>query len=251
MSFRKSLVLLFSEKTDFPFGQIINMIINAIITFFLTLDIILKFKTSYYEKGMMINSEKKIVFHYFKKDFLVDTLSILPLYFELFLRIEEIENENFIIFFICLQSLVFLKIPEVNHFLKYFHEIFHLNDNQLAIFQLAELILSIFFFCHLMACGWHAISFYSPYQASILKTSNYKSDDWLSRYFTCLFFTANSGKIDPKNDSEFLYAFFAILSTSTSIGFMVGGIHNIMRILSKTGDSKRQNKKYLRFFNII
>ena len=90
-----------------------------------------------------------------------------------------------------------------------------------------------------MACGWHAISFYSPYQTSILKTSNYKSDDWLSRYFTCLFFTANSGKIDPKNDSEFLYAFFAILSTSSSIGFMVGGIHNIMRILSKSGDLKR------------
>ena len=146
MSFRKSLVLLFSEKTNFPFGHMINTIINGIITSFLTLDIILRLKTSYYEKGMMINSNKKIVFHYFKKGFFVDTLSILPLYFELFLRIEEIQNENFIIFIICLQSLVFLKIPEVNNCLKYFHEISHLNDNQLAIFQLAELILNIFFF---------------------------------------------------------------------------------------------------------
>lgn len=240
MSFRKSFISLIDDVTKDNFLLITkNDLLTIIILTFLTFDVFLKFKTTFYERGVEIIDERKIVFNYFKKGLLIDLISIFPIYLDFFVNVEELDGGLMLTIINILRCFLLVKISDVNKCLTFIQEIFHVTDKQLAIFNLFELILSIFFFCHLMACGWHAISYYSPYETSILKTSTYKSDDWLTRYYTCLFFTANAGKIDPKNKIELVYAFFAILSTSGSIGFMVGGIHNIMRIISKSKDQQR------------
>lgn len=60
-----------------------------------------------------------------------------------------------------------------------------------------------------------------------------------NRYLRCLFWTVNPGRVDPQNDLETIFGFFALLATSGSMGFMISGIHNLMRILGKSSEDKR------------
>ena len=177
ISFRKSFISLIVDAQEDNFLLITeNDLSKIIILTFLTFDVFLKFKTTFYERGVEILDEKKIACNYFKKRLLIDFISIFPVYLDFIVKDDEINGGLMFTIINVLRCFLLLKISEVNKCLTFIKEIFHLTDKQLAIFNLFELTLSIFFLCHLMACGWHAISYYSPYEhlASILKTSNYK-----------------------------------------------------------------------------
>jgi hypothetical protein len=49
----------------------------------------------------------------------------------------------------------------------------------------------------------------------------------------------NPGRVDPQNNVETIFGFFALLATSASLGFLISGIHNLMRILGKSSEDKR------------
>ena len=126
----------------------------------------------------------------------------------------------------------------------------NLEETGFAFFQLFKLLMKLFIFSHLMACLWHAVSYYSPYSSTILKFTNYYNAPWYSRYFKCLFSTANPGRIDAQNDLELFFGFFALLATSGSMGFLITGIHNIMRVWFRSTEIKRYNSEF-RFFDNI
>lgn len=182
--------------------------------------------------------------NYLKQDMFCDILGFIPL----FINVYDYWTQSSVleIFHIkgFLQLLIFFKIFEFNRTTRFLEETLHLNDKNFAILQLIKMGIIIFLFSNLMACFWHLISYYPSFDTNLLKFQNYYDKDWISRYLRCLFLTVNPGRVDPQNDLENFFGFFALLATSGSMGFMISGIHNLMRLLGKNSDQKR----FLLFF---
>ena len=207
-------------------------------------DVIIQLNTGYYKKGRLITNRSNIIRNYFKTKFISDTLFILQMMINFYFYIND-KTENVNPFSI---SILF-KIPDMIKFGRVAHDFLRLSHLGAAIFQLLQLAIWILFFSHFMACGWHAISFYGP-KENMLIFFEISNASWEKRYFRYLFMTTNPGKLDPKNDSELLFGYFALLATSGSIGFLITGIHNIMRTLSKSHETKRY-KKIMNYIKII
>lgn len=187
----------------------------------------------------MVRKKTLILKNYIKNELLYDTLGFLPLVIELHLHFFDSENSFLKEFRSYIEVLFFFKIMEFKKLTRFLEETLNLNDKYFAFFQLFKLVITIFLFSNIMACLWHAISYSSPFDKNMLISQNYYDKDWQSRYLKVLFLTVNPGKIDPQNDLELLFGFFALLATSGSMGFMISGIHNLMRVLGKSSDQKR------------
>lgn len=214
---------------------------EIVFSIFIGMDILLKFTTGFYRNGKLITNRKEIIKNYAKKGLIYDSIFFLQLILSTNLQYSSSLNgqKDLQGLIRVLRICIFFKIPEIIRFFHVLEEIFQLTNVGIAIFQLTKLTSSIFLFSHFMGCGWHAISYYVSSQNNMLKAINIYDAAWQTRYFRCLFITVNPGKVDPKNDSELIFGFFALLATSGSIGFMISGIHNIMRTLSKSNESKR------------
>lgn len=177
--------------------------------------------------------------NYIKKSFLYDVLSYLPIFFQMLLNFEYFKNNPGVNMIAKVTHFfIFLKIIELSKLMRLLEEIVDFGDKSIAFFHLFKLTIGIFFFSHIMACLWHAISYYSPYESNLLKFSGFFFQDWASRYLRCLFITINPGKVDPQNNLELGFAYFALLATSGSIGFMISSIQNITRAFNKTEEAK-------------
>ncbi len=219
-----------------------ELILNFFEIFIIVLlasDILLKMNTAYYEAGRLINRRNEILKNYVKTDFIRDILVFISIFVSNYVPSHYKENVAMNNFFKYFQILIFLKIFEVLKLVHLLEEVSKLSNKGTAVFQLLKLAFGLFLYCHLMACIWHAVAYYGPYSENFLISSNVFYSPWKTRYFRCLFCTVNPGKIDPKNDLELIFGFFALLATSGSIGFMISGIHNIMRTLSKSEETKR------------
>ena len=137
------------------------------------------------------------------------------------------------------QILIFFKFFEFKRTTLFLEETLNLSDKNFAILQLVKMGIAIFLFSNIMACLWHIICLYPSEENNLLKFQKYYDKEWQSRYLRCLFWTVNPGRVDPQNDLENLFGFFALLATSGSMGFMISGIHNLMRILGKNSDQNR------------
>ena len=219
--------LKFSDNTNQIEKYIYQGINIYLITIFST-EIFIKSITGFYKKGKLITNKAEIFENYVKKEFIIDILFLIQLIFS-----EEIS------FLKILKILIIAKLTEVLRFARIIFDFLHLSNAGNAFFQLFQLTFCIFVFSHCMACSWHAISYYGPSKENMLKSLDLGEEPWQTRYFKFLFLTVNPGKIDPKNNIELSFGYFALLATSGSIGFMINGIHNIMRALSKSDEAKR------------
>ena len=221
-------------------SQKFHSLIGLMVTIFLGIDVLLKFTSAYYEKGLLIESKSKIILNYWKNGFFWDFLTYISVWLQ-FLSSLGYNEENFTLKILTkvFQSFIFLKIVEINKYLRILEEIIHFGEKGIAFFRLFKLTFSIFFFSHIMGCIWHAVCFYGPYEKNILKNTDFYYVDWPSRYLRCLFFTINPGRVDPQNELEMAFGYFALLASSGSIGFMISSIQNITRAFNKSEEAKR------------
>ena len=219
---------------------IIHGWLSMILTILFGTDIILKFFSAYYEKGQLITKKSVIIKNYWTTSFLSDLSTILSVGIELsgWLKYHE-ESLLFNIFTKIFQSFIFLKLVEINKYLCLMEEIIHFGQKGIVFFHLFKLTISIFFFSHIMGCLWHVVCYYGPYENNMLKSTNFYAVDWTSRYLRCLFFSINPGRVDPQNDLEMAFGYFALLASSGSIGFMISSIQNITRAFNKNDGTKR------------
>lgn len=210
--------------------------LETTLIFIYLFDVAIKLNTGFYKKGRLTTNRSKIIRNYFRTKFISDTLFILQMIIYSYSQINgKTESMN------PFSLLILFKIPDLIKFGRVAQDFLRLSNLGAAIFQLLQLAICIIFFSHFMTCGWHAVSFYGPTENMLIFFEIYNSS-WEKRYFRYLFMTTNPGKLEPKNDYEFVFGYFALLATSGSIGFLITGIHNIMRTLSKSHDKKRYVK---------
>ena len=192
-----------------------------------------------YFQGILIKEKNKIAQNYLKQDLVCDLLSLLPLLINIYLFLNPFATSMFFKLRGLFQILIFFKFFEFKRTTRFLEETLNLSDKNFAILQLIKMGIAIFLFSNIMACLWHIICLYPSEENNLLKFQKYYDKEWQSRYLRCLFWTVNPGRVDPQNDLENLFGFFALLATSGSMGFMISGIHNLMRVLGKNSDQNR------------
>ena len=188
---------------------------------------------------MLVTGKTKILKNYFKQDFVCDFLGLIPLFLNLYVHYDRLTYDLILELRGYSQILIFLKIFELKRVTLALEETLHLNDKNFAIFKLIKMTISLFLFSNIMACMWHAVCYNYGSENNLLRFQNYYDKEWQSRYLRCLFWTVNPGRVDPQNDLENMFGFFALLATSGSMGFMISGINNLMRVLGKNSEEKR------------
>ena len=237
MAFNLTAFILNDSEENFI---IIQDWLTIIFTIILGIDIILKLLSAYYDKGRLIKQKSLIIKNYWKTSFLSDLSTFISVGIELHSVLGYTEKSLLInILSKIFKLLIFLKLVEVNKYLCLMEEIIHFGQKGIAFFHLFKLTISIFFLSHIMGCFWHAVCYYGPYEKNMLKNTNFYDLDWKSRYLRCLFLTINPGRVDPQNDLEMAFGYFALLASSGSIGFMISSIQNITRAFNKNEESKR------------
>lgn len=223
--------------------------VEMLIAFIYAANIAIKLNQAFFDRGLLVTEKAKIIKNYIKHEILYDIFGSMPILMGVYFRYDTHsvmlnELQGFI------EALIFCKIVEVSRKMRFLEETLHLNDNNFAILQLVKLAITIFLFSNIMACLWHFISFY-PELNNQLKAQNYINKVWQSRYLRCLFWTVNPGRVDPQNDLEQFFGFFALLATSGSMGFMITGIHNLMRVIGKNSEQKKYSnlKELFSFIN--
>lgn len=111
-----------------------------------------------------------------------------------------------------------------------------------------KLIAALIFVIHLLACLWHAVTYYSTYQKNALNWTYFVDGElntnripsWFPKYLNCIYWSISYGKVDPQNSLEHAYGAFAAFVFEISSAFIIGGILNIIRLLS----NKENEKKY-------
>lgn len=232
-----------------------QLIIYFIIAALLLTDIILKFFTGYYENGVSVLQKDKIFKNYFYNHFFFDIVSFLPIFLISFSQIGEFELEKYTAFVKISQFLIFFKIFEVFNALQTLEEMLQLNEQTEALFAIFKLTIKIVLSCHLLACGWHAVSFYPSIENKMLTEVKELIDgNWFTQYLFFLYWTISIGRIEPRNNYELFFGFFALVGSSALLGLIIEGIHTILDSLTKTGEVRRENirviNRYMKRKNI-
>lgn len=224
-------------------------LIYFIVLFLMFVDIILKFFTGYYENGISVLQKEKIIKNYLHKHVIFDLLAFLPVFLICFRRLGVfyLDSEEKPTSLVHLSEfLIFFKLFEVVKAIQTLEEMLHLNEQTEALFALFKLITKILLFCHILACMWHAVAFYSPYHENLISEGEELSHaNWLTRYLFFLYWTISIEKIEPRNNLELFFGFFALLGSEAVMGIIIEGIHSILESLTRAGTERRESIKII------
>lgn len=246
---------LFLLDEIFPNDQKTQQIFYFLIVALLLSDIILKFFTGYYENGVSVLQKDKIIKNYFHNHFFFDLISFLPIFLISFSQIGEMDMEKYKTFVKISQLLIFFKTFEVFRALQALEEMMQLTEQTEALFSLLKLTIKIVLSCHLLACCWHAVSFYSSSENTMLtEVKELVEGNWFTQYLFFLYWTISIGRIEPRNNFELFFGFFALVGSSALMGLIIEGIHTILENLTRAGNVRRESirviNRYMKRKNI-
>lgn len=190
------------------------------------LQAIVTLNTSYYSKGVYIENRYKIMKHYLKYEFLLDFLTILPL----FLTLNNYSEYLDLIFLI--------RISNINTILKRIEEFLQLRGKQEGIFQLLKLVAKLLFLAHLSACLWH---FLGDWEVKTGVMNNWivikglDHEKWTIRYIYSLYFaivtmmTVGYGDISAQNSTECAFNVFIIVYGCAVFAYTINDIGEIFK----------------------
>ncbi len=241
---------LFMVEIIFPYSPILQKTVQILFNIVLFSDLFLKCFTAYYQNGILIRKPEKIFRNYLKSHFLYDFLAIIPIFLDSYriLLIDDSEetSKTYTLLMKLSQLLIYFKTTEVTKALEILDDILQLEERSQAFFNLVKLIIEILLFSHFIACSWHAVGSYSPYHENILEVEDLLHKQWFSRYLTFLFWTISWEKLEPKNELEYGFGFFAVLCSHAVFGFIIEGIHEIV---SSLGEKNIEMKHDIRVIN--
>lgn len=219
-----------------PFKMIVD-----IFFIFLTLDFLIKFKTSYYESGTMVKNHKAIAINYLKHGFIFDMIALLSMLIYVFFA-----GENSCKWIIL---LFLLKANNIRSIMQNFENYIDLGD----FFEFFSLLFKVIFMAHIYACFWHYISFDSVQNGdkdTWIHEKNLENSSWQQRYIYSFYWalttmvTVGYGDITPQNEKEIIFCSFSLLSGSVVYGYFL----NRIGVLLTRFDEKDKELRY--FINL-
>ena len=236
-------MFLFSIQLTFEAKVVSNSMVfgwQLIVIIVLVTDILLKFKTGFYEDGTLVFKHRKIAKNYLKNDFLIDFLGLIALGLNMGLEGLSMGQWAAIIFF--------GKFRSINHI---FGNLEHVFDFGPAI-ELIFVMFRVLCVAHIYACFFHLISFSQTQNSGsqtwlIYKGLEYAS--WPERYLYSMYWalttmvTVGYGDIVPQNSAETSFCLFTILSGSMVFGYC---LNRIGTLLTSIDDRDKELRYYER-----
>jgi len=187
-----------------------------------SLDILLKFKTSFYDHGIIVRNQSLIIDHYIRSDFLLDFASSLAMIIHISLSRFSYFRWTIII--------IFGRIESIRKIIGNFENMIDIGD----LYELFVVMFKVLCVAHVYACFWHYISFFSDNPQNWINSKNLQDSDWKIRYVYSIYWTLTTmvtvgyGDITAQNINETLFSIFTILSGSMVFGYCLNRIGCLM-----------------------
>ena len=189
-------------------------------------DILIKTHTTFYEYGICVKDEKKILQNYVKTMLFYDAISVVAYLFSFLSS----EARFFKIFFL-------FSYNNIRTIYKNLKEQWKTGD----FFELILLLCRLVCVCHFLACIWHAIGYYTTQDGENSWIENYSNFDWGNRYLISMYWsittlcTVGYGDITPKNSIEILYASLVMLLGTLMFGYNINCIGVLINKIEEKG----------------
>ncbi|KAL4432040.1 hypothetical protein ABPG74_017776 [Tetrahymena malaccensis] len=217
------------------------------------LDIMISLNTGYFEQGHQVNNKRKIFNNYFKSSFLIDLISLIPIFVHFNIGNCN-NNETGSSFYKLPLLLCLLKITQFSKTFSKIQERFLLTPNTTNLISLCKLLGTMIFVCHLFACSWVFLGqmqiSYNLNNQNWLTKQNLQGDSIQNIYLHALYYsmtamsTVGYGDITPISQIELLWSLFSILMSSQMFAYSINTIGQLLREFSKK-EQEMQNKIYL------
>lgn len=195
----------------------------------------LDLNTSYYSKGMYISNRLDIVKNYMKYNFLLDLVTIAPLF----------ANNTQYEF---IEIIVTLRLINVESLVRRLEEYLQLKGKKEGLFQLLKLIINLLFLAHMSACAWHYVGLTelkNGVDINWLTIKGIEFKSWYIRYIYSFYFsivtmmTVGYGDISPNNYIECMFLIFMIIY---GCGVFAYSINNIGIIFKEMYQEEKEFK---------
>jgi len=189
-------------------------------------EILMDLNTSYYSKGIYVRNRSQIVKHYVKYNFLLDMLTVFPLFFQI--------NK----YGALLEIVAVFRLINVRNLVKRLEEYLQLKGKKEGAFQLIKLIISLLFLAHICACAWHSLASWeisNGFDDNWLEIKNIHQEKWYIKYIYALYFsivtmmTVGYGDISAKNYIECCFNILIIIFGCGVFAYSINNIGNIFK----------------------
>ena len=216
----------------------------------LIIDSTLKMITGYYENGLIVMNKKKILKKYITHTLIFDILSYLPIFLQVGLK-DLIVSLHLEVILRVFQFLMYAKAKRIHTIIDTFEEISSLKGKRDHIISLIRLAFWIFFICHINACIWHGIAYFTDNNVTWLDMSELRDSNDFERYIHSLYWavsvmvTMGLVNISPQNPLEICTAILIYLISAFYYGYSLNTIKEIF------DDMSRKHKEYKFFINFL
>ncbi|CAD8060849.1 unnamed protein product [Paramecium primaurelia] len=245
--FYVSLRLSFEEIVEMNW-DLKDFIFEQLPSYSFILEIIIKFNTCIYSKGVLIKNRKRLIKRYLKREFLIDMLLIIPFFIGRQLD------------FFYLDLVIILKMFQISKLTYSLFNRLELTQQQTAIFELIKLIFFILFCAHFSACIWHKLGIWGNWgnitSITWIKQQQLQDSLWIDRYIVSFYWsivtmtTIGYGDITPVNLTERLFCIIMTLISTATFAYSVNSIGQIFKDMSKQSTQFKTNmnslNKYLK-----
>lgn len=213
-----------------------STIIYFIDLFFLT-DIFLNLKTTYFHQGIEITDPNKISKQYFKNDFYIDFISILP--FDLLFIHNKEQYFLTIPLYLIFRLNRLLRLFKIRTISKRWSKAFHINKGYIRIFKVFFIVCC---FIHFIACAWFIAGKGTQHlSSSWALTSNILNLDWFTQYIRSIYWTVTTattvgyGDITPQNNVEYIFTILTMGFGASLYAFFIGNIAALISSIDVSG----------------
>ncbi|CAD8096172.1 unnamed protein product [Paramecium sonneborni] len=210
------------------------------------LEILIKFNTCIYSKGVLIKNRKRLIKRYLKQEFLIDLVLIIPFFI----------GRQFD--FIYLDLVIILKVFQISKLTNSLFNRLELTQQQTTIFELIKLIFFILLCAHFSACIWHKLGVWGDWGNKNTETWLIKEQlqdfMWIDKYVVSFYWsivtmtTIGYGDITPVNLTERIFCIIMTLISTATFAYSVNSIGQIFQDMSKQSVQFKTNMNSLNKF---
>ncbi|KAL4492557.1 hypothetical protein ABPG72_007670 [Tetrahymena utriculariae] len=209
------------------------------------LSIVVRFNTTVYIDGNIVQSRRIIAKKYLTGSFTIDVITTLALI------LQDQQEQKVLIYLIILR---FPQILNLENDVK--SSLITKKQKYLTCYELIKLIVFVLFVAHFCACGFYYIGNSGDQNHSWINQKGISEYTIKQLYVTCLYFaiitmnTVGYGDIVPVNTSERIFVLIMVIFSCGVFGYSINTIGEIIRQQQQNYESfKVQQKHILNYLN--